>query len=304
MSGVTVKQPPGEGAVLRDRRSSPPERRATRRASSRAAPRPARRDRSRSGVSWLQCSVWVPSAFGVSPTSAPLETAVNPRGTVAIELPRHLVVGKVVGRKPEVVVVVLALAPDLPRAMRAAVGLDEREAASVLDPAVVVDREPQRVTEGGGPREVARRAYRRADRQRSARPTPCDRADAAGRAPASSTIESIRARRATSVVATRPVERRRVPVEIAHADALVHEIVVVRARVGVVGHALEIGIPGLLRERRRGPEGNGKDDVPSTHRASSIEGTRGIYSSRPHKRLVLSIQLSPPVTTAAPMNTA
>ena len=46
----------------------------------------------------------------------------------------------------------LTLAPDLPRRARALV--DEREATAVVDAAVVVDRESQRVAERRGPGEV------------------------------------------------------------------------------------------------------------------------------------------------------
>ncbi len=46
----------------------------------------------------------------------------------------------------------LALAPDLPRRARALV--DEREATAIVDAAVIVDRETQRVAERGGSGEV------------------------------------------------------------------------------------------------------------------------------------------------------
>ena len=51
-------------------------------------------------------------------------------------------------------------------------------------------------------------------------------------------------RSAMSVLVTLPVNDSRVPIEVADDDALVHEVVVVRPRVAVVGDALEIGILG------------------------------------------------------------
>src|SRR5207244_11667766 len=70
------------------------------------------------------------------------------------ELPRHLVVREVVGREPEVVVVVLALAPDLLRPVLPALGLDERQPPAVVDARVVIDRKAQRVAEGERARGV------------------------------------------------------------------------------------------------------------------------------------------------------
>ncbi len=55
-----------------------------------------------------------------------------------------------------------------------------------------------------------------------------------------------------------------------------HEIVIVGTRVGVVGHALEIGVGGLLRERRYGRDDDDEDEFQLTHRAGSIERNRGM----------------------------
>ena len=159
------------------------------------------------------------------------------------ELPGHLVVREVVGREPEVVVVVLPLTPDLLRPVRTAFRRDEREATAVLDAGVVFDREAQRVAEREGLRgiddecvAVSREPQRRAPRVRHAG----DLEQLAG-------VEDHRVER-------RPqrdergrdatVERRRVPVEVPDLDPLVHEVVIVGTRIDVVRDALFVALRG------------------------------------------------------------
>src|SRR5207245_10871144 len=69
-------------------------------------------------------------------------------GDRRLDLPRHLVVREVVGREPIVVVVILALTPDLSRCVGAL--LDERQATSIRDLALLVARQRMGVAQGDG----------------------------------------------------------------------------------------------------------------------------------------------------------
>ena len=85
----------------------------------------------RRGLVLAPVMVRTPRAVRASLTRCPLETAVKP-GHGGDHLPGHLVVGKVVGREPVVVVIVLALAPDLPGPVRRpGLGVEEGEPAAV-----------------------------------------------------------------------------------------------------------------------------------------------------------------------------
>src|SRR5437773_1833485 len=155
------------------------------------------------------------------------------------ELPGHLVVREVVGREPEVVVVVLALAPDLLRPVLPALGLDERQPPAVVDARVVIDRKAQRVAEGERARGVHyERVTVRATPE--ARPPGVDdarhdepfaRIEDHGVQPGAERHQ--RGRHAA-------VERGRVPVEVPDLDTLMHQVVIVGPGIGVVHHHLRV----------------------------------------------------------------
>ena len=159
------------------------------------------------------------------------------------ELPGHLVVREVVGREPEVVVVVLALAPDLLRPVLPALGLDERQPAAVVDARVVVDRKAQRVVEGERARGVhyERVAMGGTPEARAAgvddarHNEPLARIEDHGVQPGAERHQ--RGRHAA-------VERRRVPIEVPDLDTLMHQVVIVGPGVGVVHHALRVRLRG------------------------------------------------------------
>ena len=257
MSGVYAEQRPGERAVLVvhvvvHRHASPPVvdlartarsierdevggRRDAPGTSARCACRPAVRRRSRAPV-------------GDDREVAP--------GTVAMQLPRSPCRwdSRRWGTRrccPSV----LALAPQLLRPVRPALGLDEREAAAVRDAAVVVDGEavvsPKRERRAGGAPPACRLRGRCGAVAPRASVTCRHRSI---RAAASSTTESSPARRATSEVVAPARERRGVPVEVPQLDALVHEIVVVGARVAVARHPAlrDLRVQRCGREVRRG----------------------------------------------------
>src|SRR6267378_8053045 len=124
------------------------------------------------------------------------------------------------------VVVVLALAPDLAGAVGPAFGTDEGEAVPALHDAVVRDGEPRGVAERDGPPEE--------DHERVAVPPGSQRTAADPR----DTLEDelgarVEDHRIESGAARDegrchfPVERGRIPIEVRELDALMDEIVVV-----------------------------------------------------------------------------
>ena len=153
---------------------------------------------------------------------------------------------------------VLPLAPDLPGPVRAALRRDEGEAAAVLDAGVIVDREAQRVVEREGPRGIdhERVAVSREPQRRPARVRHAgDPEQLAG-------VEDHRVERRPQrdeCGRDATVEGRRVPVEAPDLDPLVHEVVVVGARIDVVRDALFIA----LRDREgQGSDGGAEENCP------------------------------------------
>ncbi len=157
------------------------------------------------------------------------------------QLPGHLVVREIVGREPVVVVVVLALAPDLLRPVLPALGLDEGEPATVVDARMVVDRKAQRVVEGQRARGVhhERVAVGGAPERRAADVGDARHGDPLARVEDHG-IEPRPQRHQGGRHAA--VERRRVPIEVADLDALVHQVVVVGSRIGVIRDPLSVGL--------------------------------------------------------------
>ncbi len=176
-------------------------------------------------------------------------------------LPRQLVAREVEGRKPIVVAVILALAPDLLRPVREAVTGDVREPAPVLHQAVVGDRKGERVAEGcGASGEDHQRVTAPAGAQRGAAAVGYGGVGKQRPLIQDERIEPGPERDERSGHA--PLERQGVPVEGRHGDPLVDQVVVVRARVVVVRH--QGGV--RLSECRAGGRGEQERKERDPHR--------------------------------------
>jgi hypothetical protein len=160
-----------------------------------------------------------------------------------------------------VVVVVLALAPDLLWPVREAVVHDVGEAAAVLDLAVIGDGENEGVAERqrpGGEDDQRIAVTGGAER----RPPPVGDLRVLEQRPF---VQDHRVEAGSQCDEGRhdtALEGRRVPVEFRHDDPLMDQVVVVRAGVMVVRHQRRI----RLRERGPREEGRGEQDPSEAHR--------------------------------------
>ena len=159
------------------------------------------------------------------------------------QLPRHLVVGEVVGREPVVIVHILTLAPDLLRTVGPALGRDEREALSVVHAPAVVDGEPRRVVKRHRLRRINDQGV--AVRRKAQGPGPRARHPADREQLTRVQNDGVQPRSQRDERRGHAAgERRRVPIEIPDFDQLVHEVVVVRTRIGAVRDQLGVGLRG------------------------------------------------------------
>ena len=226
------------------------------------------------GLSWSQSNVRDPS-LAVTSETRPVRDRAHALGHRGHDLPRHFVIGEIVGRKPEMVVVVLALAPDLTGTVGLALRRDVGQATAVRDDAVIDDGEASRVAEAERTGEehdegvaVPRRAIREA--------TPDAIHDELGAGIEDQGVEPRPPgddRRGDA-----SIERRRIPVEVGHLDALMNQVEVVRARVVIISHAFGVGLGGQRSDGKADSDEGERRTHRFSLRAEEFGGGAGIYA--------------------------